>query len=171
VARRFGKPRAGKIRLVPSTSWTFPADEWSVAQFRQSVSDFAHANGVPESLVCDVRLAVSEAVTNAVVHAFRGPGDDGTIIVAVTVREDEWIDVTVTDNGSGMAPRDDSPGLGLGLPLIGHVADQFDHRRPSEASGTEVWMRFRFTEPARQDDPSPGTSRRPREAGDDSQST
>jgi anti-sigma regulatory factor (Ser/Thr protein kinase) len=90
--------------------------------------------------------------------------------VAATVREHEWIDVSVTDNGSGMAPRDDSPGLGLGLPLIRHLADQFDHGRPSGGVGTELWMRFMFTEPALQDDPSPRTVRRLRETGDDSQS-
>jgi anti-sigma regulatory factor (Ser/Thr protein kinase) len=64
--------------------------------------------------------------------------------VAVTVREREWIDVRVADDGSGMAPRDDSPGLGLGLPLIRHLADQFDHRRTPGGDGTEVWMRFRL---------------------------
>jgi hypothetical protein len=38
-------------------------------------------------------------------------GEDGTIIVVATLCEHEWIDVTVTDDGSGVAPRDDSPGL------------------------------------------------------------
>ena len=40
-----------------------------------------------------------------------------------------------------MAPRDDSPGLGLGLPLIRRVADGFDHREPPDG-GSELWMRF-----------------------------
>ena len=107
--------------------------------------DFACENGVPEPCVSDVRLAVSEAVTNAVVHAFRGPEESGTVIVTVYVRVREWIEVLVTDDGSGMAPRDDSPGIGLGLPLIRHLADQFDHRRPPEGVGTELRMRFSFT--------------------------
>jgi stage II sporulation protein AB (anti-sigma F factor) len=119
-------------------------------------------------------LAVSEAVTNAVVHAFRGIGEDGTIVVAVTLREHEWIDVSVTDDGSGMAPRDDSPGIGLGLPLIRQLADQFDHHPPSGGVGTELWMRFRLTGSARRDSgphaPAPGASRRPREKADDAQS-
>jgi anti-sigma regulatory factor (Ser/Thr protein kinase) len=134
---------------VPSISWNFSADERNVAQARQSVADFACANGVPDSRVGDISLAVSEAVTNAMVHAFRSLGDDGTILVVVTLRQHKWIDVSVTDNGSGMAPRDDSPGLGLGLPLIRHLADQFDHRRPAGGTGTELWMRFVFTDAAR----------------------
>ena len=132
---------------MPSRSWTVPACARNVAEVRQSVVEFARANGVPEPRLSDVEVAVSEAVTNAVVHAFRGVGERGTLMVAVAVREQEWIDVRVTDDGSGMAPRDDSPGLGLGLPLIRRLADQFDHRRPAAGVGTELWMRFKFAAP------------------------
>jgi anti-sigma regulatory factor (Ser/Thr protein kinase) len=130
---------------VPATSWTVPASAPNVAELRHSVVEFARANGVPEPRLDDVALAVSEAVSNAVVHAFRGIGDHGTLMVQAAVREREWLDVQVTDDGSGMAPRDDSPGLGLGLPLIRHLADELDHRQPANGIGTEVWMRFRFT--------------------------
>ena len=43
-----------------------------------------------------------------------------------------------------MAPRNDSPGIGLGLPLIRHLTDQFEHRRAPGSVGTELWMRFRL---------------------------
>ena len=128
---------------MSSASWTAPAAPESVAQLRQAVGDFAYEHGVPEHRASDIRLAVSEAVSNAVVHAFRG-GADGTVIASVTVSAPEWVDVRVTDDGSGMAPRDDSPGLGLGLPLIRHLTDQFEHRRPPGSAGTELWMRFRL---------------------------
>ena len=92
-----------------------------------------------------MRLAVSEAVTNAVVHAFRGAQEPGTVTVSVIVRATEWIEVLVTDDGSGMAARNDSPGIGLGLPLIRHLTDQFDHHRPPGGVGTELLeMRFTF---------------------------
>ena len=45
------------------------------------------------------------------------------------------------DEGTGLAPRVDSPGLGLGLGLIAQVADSADVRAP-ETGGTEVVMRF-----------------------------
>jgi hypothetical protein len=75
-----------------------------------------------------------------------------------------------------MAPRDDSPGLGLGLPLIRHLADQFDHRSPPNGVGTELWMRFTLVDPSGQERrrdglPRSGTSRRTRDTADDSQST
>ena len=94
-------------------------------------------------MLSDIRLAVSEALSNAVVHAFRGRAD-GTVIASVTTDASEWVEVRVTDDGSGMAPRNDSPGLGLGLPLIRHLTDQFDHLRPPGSFGTELWMRFRL---------------------------
>ena len=126
---------------MPSASWTAPASALSVAQLRQAVVDFAYEHGVPEPCLSDIRLAVSEAVSNAVVHAFRGRAD-GTVIASVTTGDSAWVEVLVTDDGTGMAPRDDSPGLGLGLPLIRHLTDQFEHRRPPDGVGTELWMRF-----------------------------
>ena len=143
---------------MPSRSWTVPAVASHVAQVRQWVMDFADTNGVAEPRLSDIRLAVSEAVSNAVVHAFRGVGGNGTIIVAVAMREGEWIDVRVTDDGSGMAARDDSPGAGLGLPLIRHLADQFDYGSPPDGVGTELWMRFRLTAPSGRE---PGTDGSP----------
>ena len=129
---------------MPSASWTAPASSESVPELREAVGDFAYKYGVPEPLLSDIRLAVSEAVTNAVLHAFRGRAD-GTVTASVTLRDAEWVEVRVTDDGSGMAPRNDSPGLGLGLPLIRHLADQFEHRQPPDSTGTELWMGFRLT--------------------------
>ena len=136
---------------MPSASWTAPASADSVSQLRQAVVDFAYEHGVPEPCLSDIRLAVSEAVSNAVVHAFRGRAD-GTVIASVTTGDSAWVEVLVTDDGTGMAPRDDSPGLGLGLPLIRHLTDQFEHRRPPGSDGTELWMHFRLA-PSRARDP------------------
>ena len=128
---------------MPSASWTAPASAESVTQLRQAVVDFAYEHGAPEPCLSDIRLAVSEALSNAVVHAFRGRAE-GTVIASVTTDASEWVEVRVTDDGSGMAPRNDSPGLGLGLPLIRHLTDQFEHRPPPGSVGTELWMRFRL---------------------------
>jgi serine/threonine-protein kinase RsbW/stage II sporulation protein AB (anti-sigma F factor) len=118
------------------------------------VADFADEHGVTEPCLSDIRLAVSEAVSNAVIHAFRGR-EHGTVIASVTTSDGEWIEVRVTDDGSGMAPRDDSPGMGLGLPLIRRLTDQFEHRSPADSSGTELWMRFRLDRSGARDALSP----------------
>ncbi len=47
------------------------------------------------------------------------------------------------DTGSGMAPRPDSPGLGLGLPVIAHATDSYDIEQPGDApGGTSIRMHF-----------------------------
>ena len=125
---------------MPSASWTGSARPETVALLREAVAEFVVANGIAASHATDVRLAVSEAITNAVVHAFRDRREAGTVTVGVTV-DDDGVEVVVRDDGIGMAPRDDSPGLGLGLPLMRRVSDDFDHREPPDG-GSEVWMRF-----------------------------
>src|SRR3712207_3415219 len=57
----------------------------------------------------DIRLALSEAVTNAVVHAFVG-AEPGRIHVRVD-ETDDGVRIVVSDDGRGMQPRTDSPGM------------------------------------------------------------
>jgi serine/threonine-protein kinase RsbW/stage II sporulation protein AB (anti-sigma F factor) len=111
---------------------------------RESAVQFARASGVPGRLAGDLRLAISEAVTNAVVHAFRCRQQPGTVTVTVDVSAGEMAQVVVRDDGTGMSPRSDSPGLGLGLGLIATLADQVEHRAPANGDGFELWMCFRL---------------------------
>jgi anti-sigma regulatory factor (Ser/Thr protein kinase) len=122
-------------------SWSALASANNVPQLRQAVVDFAYANEIPESIVEDIRLAISEAVTNAVVHAYSRFARPGSVHVVATV-EGNWIELRVRDDGSGFAPRDDSPGLGLGVPLINRLADQVEVRPVPHGDGTELCMRF-----------------------------
>jgi|SRR4051794_5713145 hypothetical protein len=82
VERRIGHGcrwiRAGNLTGVPSASWKGSARPETVAFFRETVAEFAVANGIAESHVTDIQLAVSEAVTNAVVHAFRDRTEPGS---------------------------------------------------------------------------------------------
>jgi serine/threonine-protein kinase RsbW len=112
-----------------------PSEAASVATARSAAADLAVAVGAP---VADVKLAVSEAVGNAVLHAFRGrtPGK-----VRVSARADRArLFVTVADDGTGMRPNLQSPGLGLGLSLITKLAH--DVRFDSTPDGTTVTMIF-----------------------------
>ena len=115
------------------------AEATAPAVARRAAADFARDQGAPPDVAHAVELAVSEAVSNAVVHAYDG-ARGGEIRLAMK-RGRGRLDVRVADDGKGMAPRPDSPGLGLGLPLIGRLADRFDVRsRPGH--GTEIRMRF-----------------------------
>jgi serine/threonine-protein kinase RsbW len=105
------------------------------------VRDFLRAIGADPRALSDVLLAVSEVVTNCVVHAYRGrPG--GHVAIEAHRRGDT-LHLSVADGGSGMAPRPDSPGLGLGLPLVGRVAERVEITAAA-GGGTLVTMRFRL---------------------------
>jgi serine/threonine-protein kinase RsbW/stage II sporulation protein AB (anti-sigma F factor) len=61
--------------------------------------------------------------------------------------EDEIVTIVVVDRGRGITPRPDSPGLGLGLPLIATLADSLE-LGTGEAGETEVRMTFRLSDEA-----------------------
>ncbi|HSD77611.1 MAG TPA: ATP-binding protein, partial [Solirubrobacteraceae bacterium] len=79
-----------------------------------------------------------EACTNVVVHAY--PGGAGPMGVRAHI-EDRRLTVVVTDQGRGILPRADSPGLGLGLPLIATLAESLELGKGADDE-TEVRMTF-----------------------------
>ena len=118
----------------------YPATPASVAAVRAALVAFARRCGVAAETIDAVALAASEAATNVVVHAYRDAGAPGEIeVTAAMAGQELW--VIVTDAGSGLRPRSDSPGLGLGLAIIAQVADGVDLVKPA-AGGLELRMRF-----------------------------
>jgi anti-sigma regulatory factor (Ser/Thr protein kinase) len=93
---------------------------------------------VADDVIADIALAVTEACTNAVVHAY--PNGGGTINVTAS-HVDGQFEVTVRDHGGGMSPRVDTPGLGVGLPVIAAIARSVEIGSPN-GGGTEVRMQF-----------------------------
>lgn len=116
---------------------SFPADPGAPAVARHAIREFLR--GADPVALSDVLLAVSEVVTNCVVHGYRNapPGQ----VEVEAQREGDRLLLSVTDDGGGMAPRIDSPGLGLGLPLVTQVAERVDISAPT-GGGTLVSMRF-----------------------------
>jgi len=119
--------------------WQQQADAGAVRRLRHCVAAFAGTAGMKGSGLSDLELAVTEAVTNVVVHAYNGVEAGSVDVLAVPV--DGCVEVTVSDHGIGMRPRTDSPGLGLGLSLITSVAR--DTRiTETPGGGATVWMQF-----------------------------
>jgi anti-sigma regulatory factor (Ser/Thr protein kinase) len=127
--------------VAPDLHETYEATPSSVAQARSRLAEFAAAMGASPGQVDGVRLAASEAVTNSVLHAYRG--EPGSIYVNAAVAAGElWI--LISDDGCGLKPLANRPGLGLGLGLISEVSDDFAIISRA-TGGTEV--RFRFNLP------------------------
>src|SRR4051794_21568371 len=112
-----------------------------VGPLRRALTRWAVDAGASQRTQEAVSLAGSEAITNAVVHAYRDAPAPGTVSVAGEMLDLQLLRVTVTDEGSGMQPRSDSTGLGIGLPLISQLAQNVEiDSRPGE--GTRVAMDF-----------------------------
>jgi anti-sigma regulatory factor (Ser/Thr protein kinase) len=124
-----------------SGRWSFPAELSCIPVARRVVADYAAANGVPEPPLEALKLALTEAVTNAVVHAYHSIGP-GEFTVTIVVKPHRSVMVIVIDDGVGMQPRLDSPGLGLGLALISSLTTSAQVRTPASGRGTEVRMSF-----------------------------
>ena len=131
--------------VTKTFSRSYDAEPASVGRARAEFGGFAAGAGVTDVLVDGVRLAVSEAVTNVVRHAY--PLEPGMVRVRART-DDETLEVVVTDDGCGVHSGTEDAGLGLGLALIYEVSDQMT-LVPRADGGTEVRMRFSLLEPAR----------------------
>ena len=133
----------GRCSLAdPELEVTFPGTPPGVGELRRVVADVARRAGRPDEAVDAVRLSASEAASNAVVHAYRE--HEGDLRLRARVGDGE-LQLVITDEGPGVAPRTDSPGLGLGLPLMAHMSERFEI--VSGPDGTEIHLAFRC-EPA-----------------------
>jgi hypothetical protein len=87
-----------------------------------------------------VALAVSEIVTNAVVHAYDA-AERGQVRVSCHVDAERFI-VEVADEGAGIGVRQHSPGIGHGLAMVGALAQTLKITAGHEGRGTAVTMGF-----------------------------
>jgi serine/threonine-protein kinase RsbW len=128
----------GRVELQLSV----PATADNVPLLRHAMAGFLEGQSVTGETAADVLLAVTEACTNVVQHAY--PSDPDSVdrhIELAAECMDSILEVAVRDLGLGFAPRVDSPGLGLGLPVIAALTQTVEIR-PLTPHGTEVVMTF-----------------------------
>src|SRR5436305_4616858 len=125
-------------RARPYVRESYPALPSSVPAARRAIVECAVAAGATPEQLDAIRLASSEALTNAVQYAYRARSGH----VHVTARSaggELW--VLIADNGCGIHAGQDSEGLGLGLALISQSTDGFSVMERS-TGGTELRLRF-----------------------------
>jgi stage II sporulation protein AB (anti-sigma F factor) len=123
--------RAGLSQRHPSIPASIPAARTSVARFATEAGADADELG-------RIKLAASEALTNAVLYAY--PDRIGEIQVDVWLADGElWL--LVGDEGCGLNAGRHSSGLGQGLALVSQVSDGFSIVRRS-SGGTELRLNF-----------------------------
>jgi serine/threonine-protein kinase RsbW len=119
----------------------FPARASQLGVVRRLLTAWLEAAGTAPDDIAPVVLAVSEAASNAIEHAY-GPSEgwfelDASLAPVEAGRPGPLLTVTVRDGGHW---RNKPPGAGgLGIGLMVRLMDEFETRRSER--GTEVWMR------------------------------
>lgn len=109
---------------------------------RAAITRLCEHLGIQDEQAQNIRLAVTEACSNCVVHAYDESTAEGTYVLEARVDHDALL-ISVCDYGVGVHQAHASihPGLGYGLHLIKSLADSAEITSP-RAGGTRLVMRF-----------------------------
>lgn len=113
----------------------------AVGALRRWVEELCRETGATGLQVSDVALAVSEALSNVVMHAYVDRAEPGVMRISAGRAGDRLL-VEVEDEGVGIRPRLDSPGGGLGLALIASLASEVEFGHGPCGRGALVRMTF-----------------------------
>jgi serine/threonine-protein kinase RsbW len=130
-------PATVELRMAPR------AENLSLA--RLALAGVGPVAGASDGEVADLKLAVTEACTNAILHAYGdGAGDGGQLVVRYRVGPGT-LEIEVEDDGSGFDPDDPGArestagGQGMGLMIIRALTDTLEIH--SDASGSRITFR------------------------------
>jgi len=115
-----------------------PAKPEYLSLVRLVVASIAGDSGFSEENIGDIKVALSEASTNVVRHAYPPDADDSSMLIEINCYEDPGqLLIEVKDRGSGMPlPPPATEGLGLGI--MGSLMDRVDVE--TGKTGTSVLM-------------------------------
>jgi serine/threonine-protein kinase RsbW len=109
-----------------------PAKAKYVGLARLMVGSIARRMRFSEEGIDDLKIAVSEMCTNAIVHTVNGREDKPPILVRF-LAGNGFLTIEVRDEGPGFDPSlvidkesTDLPGKGFGIPLIRSLVDVFE---------------------------------------------
>jgi len=108
---------------------TIPAKPEYIALGRLTLAGISRVQPLPDETLADLKLALTEACTNSVRHAYED-GGGGTVEIVFELGSDR-LAVEVVDEGAGFrADEQAAPGepseSGLGIAIIKALADDFE---------------------------------------------
>ena len=89
-------------RKINELKLRLPAVSVNEAVARSVISAFCAELDPSVEELGDLRCAISEAVTNCIVHAYRGRTDDCYIYISVRLYDNREVSVEISDNGCGI---------------------------------------------------------------------
>jgi serine/threonine-protein kinase RsbW len=119
-----------------------PAKSEYLLLARLAATGVGRSVAASEETIADLKLAVTEAVANAVRHAY--PSDEPGRVTIELLATTDRVQVVVSDTGRGLAgrdvrPRNDAPGEGgMGLSIIRAIADEVDLGAGEGGQGTRL---------------------------------
>jgi anti-sigma regulatory factor (Ser/Thr protein kinase) len=116
-----------------------PAVPENISRLRTEFQAVLARHGLAADRAPDIGLVVSEAATNAVLHAYRA-ASPGPLYASATIRG-HALTISICDCGPGIRERSDSPGLGLGIALMEKLCDEL-RVRSKPPHGTCVHATF-----------------------------
>ena len=90
------------FKRVIKEEWTFPAEIDHLGEMRDSVMHFGRKYGISDQVINAFKLAIDEAGTNIIRHAYRDW--EGTITMRMMIRERD-VTVSLIDQGHSFDPR------------------------------------------------------------------
>ena len=97
-------------KIINEMKLRLPAISINESVARSVISAFSAELNPTVEEICDIRCAVSEAVTNCIVHAYKnlGEGEIGHIYISVRLYDCREITVEISDNGCGIENVDEA---------------------------------------------------------------
>ena len=145
-----------KKKILNQTEIAFPAISVNEGFARYAVASFCAQLDPTIDELSDLRTAVSEAVTNAIVHGYKDRSH-GTVYISVKTYTDRSVSIKIKDTGCGipdirkaMMPLfttdPDGERGGMGFSIMESFTDDLTVRS-FIGKGTTVIMEKRFSEP------------------------
>jgi serine/threonine-protein kinase RsbW len=130
-----------------SVRLTIPAKAEYITLGRLALTAIARVRPLSDETLSDLKLALTEACTNSVRHAYR-EGRGGQVEIVYYIEPDRLI-VEVTDEGEGFEPSNLAGGGngdlnegGLGIAIIRAVADEVEIGRPESGGSRLRFVKF-----------------------------
>jgi serine/threonine-protein kinase RsbW len=119
---------------------TIPAKAEYVLLGRLALSGLTRMRPLADETLNDLKLAVTEACTNSVRHAY--PENGGTVDIVYELHDDRLV-VEVSDDGSGFDPDEvEETGEltegGLGIAIIRALTDEFEIAERDDGHGSHL---------------------------------
>jgi len=120
---------------------TIPAKAEYISLGRLALTGLSRLRALPQETLADLKLALTEACTNSVRHAY--PGGGGVVEIVYDLQPDRLV-IEVSDDGEGFDPHDHATAEdelvegGLGIAIIRAVADELEIGSGSGGQGSRL---------------------------------